>query len=192
LTGKIFYWANSSGQVIYWLTNPYPEEYGDWKSEVEVATVPQLYRHKEFFEKLAEVDFMKQDKMLKKQAMENIVNHPVKMLYNWVANVSRLFLNFPYSYKYQNPIQLLYLIPGALLLSAVLFCIYPLVKFRRNLPPEIIHAVIVFLVFVAGHSLIYAAARFLCTIIPFVLIVIAYTTTNLVKMELRTRQASEF
>ena len=121
--------------------------------------------------------------MLKKRAMENIVNHPVKMLYNWVANVSRLFLNFPYSYKYQNPIQLLYLVPGALLLSAVLFCIHPLIKFRRNLPLEIIHAIIVFLVFAAGHSLVYAQARFLCTIMPFVFIVIAYTATNLIKLQ---------
>jgi 4-amino-4-deoxy-L-arabinose transferase-like glycosyltransferase len=184
LTGKIFYWANSSGPVAYWITNPYSDEYGDWKSEVEVATVPQLYRHKEFFDKLATVDFMKQDEMLKKQAMENIVRHPAKMLYNWVANVSRLFLNFPYSYKYQNPVQLLYLVPGALLLIAALFCVYPLVKFRRGLPPEIIHAIIVSLVFTAGHSLVYAQARFLCIIVPFIFIVIAYTVTNLVKVEL--------
>ena len=192
LTGKVFYWANSSGQVIYWLANPYSDEFGDWKSEVEVATVPQLYRHKAFFEELAKVDFMKQDEMLKKQAMENIVNHPVKMIYNWAANVSRLFLNFPYSYKYQNPLQMLYMVPGALLLSAVLFCVYPLVKFRRNLPPEIIHAVIVFLVFAAGHSLVYAQARFLCIIMPFILIVIAYTATNLVKVEPRTQQTGAF
>ena len=186
LTGKVFYWAGTSGPNVYWFTNPCSDEFGDWKSEQEVATVPQLYRHREFFEKLATADFMKQDEMLKKQALENIRNHPGKILYNWVANVSRLFFNLPYSYKYQHPVQLLYLVPGALLLSAILFCIYPLVKLRRTLPPEIIHAVFVFSVFAAGHSIIYAQARFLCIIIPFVFIVIAYTVTNLVKVEPHT------
>lgn len=190
LTGKIFYWANSSGSVAYWMSNPYPGEFGDWRSEVEVMTRPELARHKPLFEEFAKLDYMKQDELLKKQTMKNVVNHPCKVFYNWVANVSRLFLNFPYSYKYQNPVQLLYLMPGAVLLSAVLFCIYPIVKFRRVLPPEITHAIIVSAVFVAGHSLIYAQARFLCTIMPFIFIVIAYTATNLVKVEYKTEQQS--
>lgn len=184
LTGKLFYWANSGGQVLYWMSDPYPQEYGDWQSEYEVSIDPHFSHHRELFQKLSGLDFMKQDEILKKQAFENIKNHPAKFLYNWVANLSRLFLNFPYSYKYQNPVQLLFLIPGSLLLSALLFCIYPLVKSHRNIPPEIIHVIILLVVFIAGHSFVYANARYLGIMMPFLLIVIVYTATNLIKTDI--------
>ena len=29
-TGKIFYWATSGGNNLYWLTTPYEGEYGSW------------------------------------------------------------------------------------------------------------------------------------------------------------------
>jgi len=190
LTGKLFYWANSGGQVLYWMSDPYQQEYGDWQSELEVSTESHFSHHRELFQKLAGLDFVKQDEILKKQAYENIINHPAKFLYNWVSNLSRLFLNFPYSYKYQNPVQLLYLIPGSLLLSALLFCIYPLVKFRRNLPPEISHAIILSIVFVAGHSLVYANARYLGIMMPFLLTVIVYTATNIINTEIPVQSSA--
>jgi 4-amino-4-deoxy-L-arabinose transferase-like glycosyltransferase len=182
LTGKIFYWAVAGGDQVYWLTTPTPGEYGDWKDGDEIRTLPQLAEQKEFFDKLATADFVERDKAEKKQAIENLINHPAKVAYNWVANVSRLFLNFPFSYKVQNPIQLFYLIPGAFLLIAILFCVYPLFKCRGVLPPEMVHSIVVFLVFAGGSSLLTTQARYLCTAIPFAFIVIAYVMTNLVKI----------
>jgi hypothetical protein len=110
------------------------------------------------------------------------------MLFNYVSNWGRLFFNFPYSYKYQHPRQLLYLLPNSLLLAAMVFCIYPLVKLRRYLPAAIIHACGVSVVYLGGHSLVYAQARFLCPVVPFIFIVIAYTAANLIKLQASEQQ----
>jgi hypothetical protein len=105
------------------------------------------------------------------------------MLFNLASNVGRLFLNFPFSYKYQHPRTLLYLFPGSLVFAAVCFCVYPLIRFRKDLPGAIVHACAVSLVFIGGASLIYAEARFLCAVLPFIFIVLAYAATNLVKIQ---------
>jgi hypothetical protein len=84
------------------------------------------------------------------------------------------------------------MVPGSLLLGAMILCVYPLIKLRRQLPGAIIHSCGLSVIFMAGQSLLYAEARYLCPIVPFILIVIAYTATNLVKVELRTQQADEF
>jgi hypothetical protein len=183
LTGKIFYWANSGGSCLYWMTTPYPEEFGNWFSDTAVMARPELARHREFFGKMAALDYVKRDEILKRQALENLKSNPPKVLLNWASNLGRMWLNFPFSYKYQHPRTLLYIVPNSLLLAASLFCIYPLIKLRRTLPAAIIHAIGLCLVFLAGHSLLYAEARHLCPVMPFIFIVITYTATNLIKLQ---------
>jgi hypothetical protein len=184
LTGRIFYWANSGGLSLYWMTSPYPEEFGDWKSDVDVMTRPELARHRPFFEKLTGLDFVKKDELLKKQALRNIVNNPGKMVFNWASNLGRMWLNFPFSYKYQHPRTLLYTAPGSLLLTAVLFCVYPLVKRWESLPVAVVHSIGFCMVYLAGHSFLCAEARFLCPLVPFIFMIVTYTATNLVKVRL--------
>ena len=186
LSGKIFYWANSGGHVLYWLYNPHPEEFGDWKSKTAVMAQPELAHHRPLYQKLAELNYMQQDELLKKIALRNIINNPGKMFLNWVSNLGRLWLNLPFSYKYQHPRQLLYVVPNSLLLSATLLCFYPLIRFCRQLPKPITHAIALSVVFLLGHSLVYANARYLCTIVPIIFIVITYTATNLLKVQPRT------
>jgi 4-amino-4-deoxy-L-arabinose transferase-like glycosyltransferase len=188
LTGKIFYWANAGGEVLYWLYNPHPKEFGDWKSKAAVMTRPDLAHHRPLFNKLAELNYVQQDELLKKTTVGNIINNPGKMLLNWVSNMGRLWLNFPYSYKYQHPRQLLYLVPNSLLLAATLFCLYPLIRFCRQLPIPITHALAFSAVFLLGHSLVYANARYLCTTIPFIFIIITYSATNLIKLQARLNE----
>ena len=183
VTGKPFYWANSGGLGLYWECSPDWNDFGSWFSEEDVATMPELASHRPFFEKLKGLDYVEKDRLLKKQSIENIKQNPRKMFFNWVSNVGRLFLNYPFSYKYQRPQTLLYMLPNSLVLAAICFCIYPLIRFRSDLPMAIVHAIAVSLVFIGGASLIYAEARFLCAILPFVFFVIAYVATNLVKLQ---------
>jgi 4-amino-4-deoxy-L-arabinose transferase-like glycosyltransferase len=189
LTGKPFYWAASSGDVAYWMTSTDPNDFGSWLSPEDVANRPELASHRPFFEKLKGLDYVQVDELLKKQAIENIKNNPRKYLYNWVCNVGRLFLNYPFSYKYQRPQTLLYMVPNSLVLAAICFSIYPLIRFRRQLPQAIVHACAVSIVFTGGASLLCAEARFLCSIIAFIFIIIAYVATNLVKLQV-SRQDS--
>jgi peptidoglycan/LPS O-acetylase OafA/YrhL len=183
LTGKTFYWANSSGEIAYWATSTDPNDFGSWFSDVDVETRPELASHRPFFETLKGLDFVERDRLLKKQAIENIRSNPRKMLFNCVCNTGRLFLNYPFSYKYQRPQTLLYTVPNSLVLAAMCFCVYPLIRFRKQLPASIVHACAVSLVFIGGALPIYSEARFLCTIIPFIFIIIAYVATNLVKLQ---------
>lgn len=183
LTGKVFYWANSGGYVVYWMSTPYSNEFGDVRID-EAETV----RHKEFFDKLKGLNFVQKDELMKKQAIENIVNHPGKIVLNLASNVCRLFFNFPYSYKYQHPRTLFYMVPGSLLLGTMILCVYPLIKLCRRLPSAIIHSCGLSVIFMAGQSLLEAEARYLCPIVPFIFVAITYTATNLIKVQVSQKE----
>jgi len=183
LTGKVFRWANSGGSVLYWMYTPDANDFGSWFSDTDVASRPELAHHRAFFEELKGLDYEQRDQLMKKKAIENIRSNPRKMILNYVSNVSRLFLNFPFSYKYQRPQTLLYLVPNSLILGAIIFSLYPLIRLRRLLPEGVVHACSIAIVFIGGQSLVYAEARYLCPILPFVFLVIAYTATNLVKVQ---------
>ena len=183
LTGKSFYWANSGGLSLYWMSSPDPNDYGSWFGYEAVLTQPELAYHKPFFEQLQGLNYVERDDLLKKKAVENILAHPRKTLLNYAANLGRLFLNFPYSYKYQNPQTLLYVVPNSIVLGAIVFSIYPLLKLRRFLPRGIFHFCVVSTIYIGGQSLMYAEARYLCPVLPFIFIVVFYTATNLVKIQ---------
>jgi hypothetical protein len=182
LTGKVFYWSAAGGDVLYWLYTPYPEECGSWKSQADVATDPALAQHRPFYDELKGLNYVQRGERLKKKAFENMVRHPGRMVANVAANVGRLWLNFPFSHKSQSPRNLPYLVPGSMLLGAVVLSLYPLIKRRAMLPACILHACAVAVLYIAGHSLVTATARSLCTILPVVFIVLAYVATNLVQL----------
>ncbi|HIJ53917.1 MAG TPA: hypothetical protein HPP66_12295 [Planctomycetes bacterium] len=186
ITGKFFCWANWGGYTLYWNYTLGPDEVGGWNSYKDVATRPELAHHRPFFEKLRKLDCVQRDELMKKKAIENILNNPRKALLNYICNWGRLLLNFPFSYKYQHPRTLLYIVPNSIFLGAIVFSLYPLIKLRRYLPPAIVHACAVSVIYIAGHSFLLAGARYLCTIIPFIFIVLTYTATNLVRVQPRT------
>jgi len=180
LTGKVFCWANSGGSVVYWMTSPDPNDFGSWFTDSDVLARPELAGHRSFLEKLQGLDYVQRDDLMKKQALENIRNNPRKVLLNYAANLGRLFLNFPFSYKSQHPRTLLYIVPNSLILGAIVFSLYPLIRQRKYLPATIVHACAISLVYIAGQTPLYAEARYLCPILPFVLLVVAYVATNLI------------
>ncbi len=186
ITGKFFCWANWGGYTLYWNYTLGPDEVGGWNTYKDVSTRPELAHHRPFFDKLQGLDCVKRDELMKKKAIENILNNPRKALLNYICNWGRLFLNFPFSYKYQHPRTLLYMVPNTLVVGAILLSLYPLLKLRRFLPAAIIHACCVSVVYVAGHSLLLAGARYLCAIMPFIFIVLTYTSTNLIRIQART------
>jgi 4-amino-4-deoxy-L-arabinose transferase-like glycosyltransferase len=188
ITGKFFCWANWGGYTLYWNYTSGPDDIGGWKSPEDVATRPELAHHRPFFEKIQGLDCVQRDELMKKKAIENILNNPRKAALNYVCNLGRLFLNFPFSYKYQHPRTLLYLVPNALVVGAILLSLYPLIKLRRHLPPAIVHACGISAVYVAGHSFLLAGARYLCAIMPFIFIILTYTFTNLIRIQARIEQ----
>lgn len=187
-TGKFFCWSTGGGRALYWNYTLHPEEFGSWWPPKDVEARPELAHYRPFVKEFMELDFVERDRFLKKKAIENIISNPRKAFINYICNWGRLFLNFPFAYKYQHPRQLLYLVPNSLLLGAILFSIYPLIKLRRHLPQEIIHACTVCVIYIAGHSLVLASARYLCVIIPLIFIIITYSATNLVQLKGRPNE----
>ena len=92
LTGKVFYWGNSGGMSLYWMSTPYPDEYGDWKPTGLInGNSPEPYgtakgdsilqaNHKIEIQYILKHTGVAQDNEFKKAALKNIKAHPVNLL----------------------------------------------------------------------------------------------------------------
>lgn len=166
LTGKVFYWSNSGGLSLYWMSTPYREEWGDWFHPRDVRQRPELARHRPFFESIADHSPVAKDEAYRRQAMMNIRSHPKKFVTNVLANVSRMWFSFPYSYTPQKLRTLFYVLPNSVLLSGLGVSA---VIFVARKPPAAreIHFVIVFMCLtLSGSSLLSAYARMLDPLVP--------------------------
>lgn len=148
LTGKAFYWGNSGGMSLYWMSTPYNNEYGDWKlPELSNNQYPMLFKSPEGASMLKknhaiEVGFIlkhnaiEQDALFKQAAIRNIGNHPFKFIANYYYNCSRMIFNFPYSYSYQDGAIVGNIIRGSLLLwSSLIGTAVTLLNWRRIIYP---------------------------------------------------------
>jgi len=187
LTGKVFYWANSGGSSLYWMTTPYANEYGDWKGSEKVLSDERLSRHKQLYEKLEGLDYVERDRILKKQAIANVRRHPLKYCFNWAANLGRMWYAYPYSYKYQRPHTLFYMVPNSILLVSLLFCVYPVIRCRNMLPAELVALIIFVIIFLGASSLAYACERYIKPVVPIFIMLISFTITNLLEVRLRKK-----
>ncbi len=175
-TGKPFYWAQAGGLSLYWMSSPVQEEYGDWLT----GTKPWLggywkaEKHKEFMETLQKLPPIERDEALRKEAVRNIKDHPGKFAKNWAANVTRLFLHHPFSYKDQAMKDLRSMIPGSVLMVLCLLCMIPTVANWRNIPAEVRQVFLIALFYVAGNSVLSAYDRMLLPVLPLMAVWLAY------------------
>jgi hypothetical protein len=149
MTGKVFYWGNSGGMSLYWMSTPYDNEYGDWKvPELTNKQYPTLYKSTEataILKKnhaneikyiLAHKNEVEQDALFKQIALQNIWKHPMKFVRNYYYNVSRMLFNFPYSYAYQDAAIVRNIISGSLILWGCVFgTVLTLLNWRSILFP---------------------------------------------------------
>ena len=99
LTGKIFYWTDAGGMSLYTMSTPHADERGDWLSEEDMWENPA---HRTFLQSIAHLDPIQRDEAYKRAAIENIKNHPVKFMYNWMDNVGRLLFGYPFTRYYSS------------------------------------------------------------------------------------------
>lgn len=125
LTGRAYYWATYGGSSLYWMTTPFPDEYGDWLGnsidQIRLRDRPELSaRHAPLFERLSAMNQVEADQELKDAALANLRRSPGKFVRNWVANCGRLAFGFPHSYGAQGPGALLYAFSNSVLLGLLL------------------------------------------------------------------------
>jgi hypothetical protein len=148
LTGKAFYWGNSGGMSLYWMSSPYDNEYGDWKlPELSNNQYPMLFKspegaamlkknHSNEIKYILKHEAVEQDALFKQAAIRNIANHPFKFIENYYYNCSRMLFNFPYSYSYQDGAIVGNIIRGSLLLwSSLIGIAVTLLNLKRVIYP---------------------------------------------------------
>jgi 4-amino-4-deoxy-L-arabinose transferase-like glycosyltransferase len=185
LTGKPFYWGNSGGMQLYWMSTPFSDELGDWQFIEQIKTNPQLAaNHLAFYEKVANLSSVDRDDAFKREAIRNIVNHPSKYFRNWLNNIGRLFFDYPYSYVNQTPHTYFYMLPDMFIIVLGILSIYPAWRWRGNIPNEILVLVVFAIVAIGGSSLVSAYARQFWVLTPIIDLFIISVLVNTVALRL--------
>jgi 4-amino-4-deoxy-L-arabinose transferase-like glycosyltransferase len=197
VTGKAFYWGDSGGMSLYWMSSPYDNEYGDWKlPDLTNKQYPTLFKSAEAVAMLRknhskEIKFilkhneMEQDALFKQKAIENIKKNPLKFAKNYYYNISRMLFNFPYSYSYQDGAIVRNIISGSLILwASVIGIILTVYNWRKIISP------VKFLLLVTGVYLALSGAlssypRQLDVMVPVLLFWIGYLAFNIKKISVK-------
>jgi 4-amino-4-deoxy-L-arabinose transferase-like glycosyltransferase len=185
LTSKPFYWGNSGGSSLYWMTAP--GNLGDWHSGTEVFILPQLAAARPLFRQLDRLKPVAQDERLQHVAFRNMRDDPLHYLANVGDNIGRLLFNVPYSFgQAKAPLSvtrekdgaLLYAIPNALLLGLVGIALVAGIRTRGRLPPEILPIAVLVLLGFAVHVPLAAYARFVIPLVPTVAFLVLATLSR--------------
>lgn len=201
LTGKIYYWGNSGGQQLYWMSTPHSGEYGDFQSpflEFKNNPIPRIqipayepilkYRHKEDMEKVLNNKchsfFLgtEQDEAFKSLAIKNIISHPLKYMMNCISNTGRMLFNYPYSYSSETPVTLFRMPFNVILVVLMLFCIIPTaLNWKRIIFPLRFMLIFTCLYLLASISLC-ALPRVFTIIIPVLLFWVVFIMKKSLKI----------
>ena len=167
VTDRPLYWGASGGLSLYWAASPYPGELGDWHQTREVFTDPRLAHHRPFFDRLRGRPLADQDEELLRAGLDNIRSHPGKYASNVLANVSRMWFDFPYSFQQQRLRPLALIVPNAFLLVGLVIAAALVTAGRRpRLPVEATgFAAFAATAFVL-HALLAAYPRMLFALVP--------------------------
>lgn len=185
LTGRWYYWSDSGGMSLYWMSTPYPEEYGDWNNERfvgyfkdmqlgDAATAALKARHQANFDYIYQFEGPARDDAFKQKAIAHIKAHPGKYALNCLANTCRLFFGFPISYVGLKFHYLIRIIPGAILLTIMLLSLALTPKYWRKMPPSIQLCFVAGMVYLGESILLSAYPRMLSVILPLLLCWIGY------------------
>ncbi|CAM3632135.1 glycosyltransferase family 39 protein [Mucilaginibacter galii] len=191
ITDKVFYWGNSGGMSLYWMSTPFEREYGDWKvPSLKNTQYPYIFKSKETAmllrkNHIKEINFIlnkhnaiEQDALFKQIAFQNIKAHPLKFATNYYYNVSRMLFNFPYSYAYQDSAIIGNIIRGSLMMwASLLGIVLTIYNWRKVIYP------VKFILLVTGVYLLLSGAlsaypRQLDVVVPVLLFWICYLAAN--------------
>lgn len=187
LTGRYFYWGNNGGTQLYWMSTHKEKEYGNWLTEDLVINhgVPGIdSSHVRFFKSMDAIPnhIERHDRVMAK-AKDNIKKNPKEYLANLLPNTLRLFFDYPNSYTEHNYLKLyFYLFSNIFFIVPFIFSLYPACKNRERIPFEIIAFLLFISIYLGGSILLSADARYFLPAIPFLLLWLGYTYSNIIKI----------
>lgn len=193
LTNKLFYWGNSGGMSLYWMSSPFENEYGAWDREsfdanlidLEIANSHQLLKlnHQKDMVEIIKYKGVQKDHAYKKIALRNIKNHPIKYFKNIIANISRMFFGFPGNFTYQRPLLKIWYF--AILYTLFIYCCF-LSLINWNSLSFCIRFIFIFIsIYLGGTSLLAVGNRQFIIIVPAMMLFIAYVIEKSIIIKIR-------
>jgi len=190
LTGRFFYWSNAAGMSMYWMTNPAEGEYGEWyddslsSAHLDNSSKERLLKnHGAEYEKIYSLDGVARDDKFKSFAIQHIKQHPGKFFMNWLANISRMFFNYPAGYKSFTIGTAFNMLANIPLLILLLYSYLLTWKKKKEIPFAIKFLLIGSFIYLAGTSILSAYDRMLYILIPVFGCWIAYSVFKLARIE---------
>ena len=196
ITGKVFYWGNSGGMSLYWMSTPFANEYGDWKVpdltnnqypalKIREVVGPLRKNHSKEVSFILKHSELEQDALFKQAAINNIKKNPLKFFNNYYDNISRMLFNFPYSYAYQDAAIVGNIIRGSLILwASIAGIILTCLNWRRVIYP-VRFILLITSLYLGLSGVLSAYPRQLDVVVPVLLFWIGYLTANLPKLKLK-------
>jgi hypothetical protein len=173
VTHHPFYWGSSGAMSLYWMSSPAPQDVGDWHGAADVFSDPDLTPHRPYFRSLIGLDLNAQNHSLEHRALHNVRKHPFKFAQNVADNISRMWLNLPYSFKSARLTSLGYALPNLLLLAGLVAAGVSGLRRRTGRPGYTAAWMGAFAVVALGlHSAFSAYPRMLIPIVPIALLAV--------------------
>ena len=192
ITGRNFYWGNSGGMSLYWMSTPVASEYGDWNDAKFRAycdydtTVPcnaPLFakNHQADYDAIYQLDGVARDDAFKQKAIENITVHPLKYFQNILANTSRLFFAIPNSYQTLRSQNVFRIIPNVFVFCGFIYCMIFSIRIRKQLTPPLYLMLLMLFAYLGATLLVSAQQRQLYVVLPLIMIWFAWLNARLAK-----------
>ncbi len=166
ITHHVFYWGNSGGISLYWMSSPSPGQLGEWHASHTVYTDPTLAAYRPFFHYVSSLGPLQADLKLQHVALVQALGHPAKYLLNLVANVGRMFVGFPFSFTLSPAVIAGLALFNGTLIAGLIAAGISLRRARRSLPPEAGPFLLLFGLGLVVHLLPTAEPRMLVPLMP--------------------------
>ena len=189
LTGRLFYWGNSGGMSLYWMSTPIETEYGDWNDATFSAycnydtTMPC---NDKYFAKWHQADYdsiykfkgILRDDAFKEKAIQNIKTYPVKYIKNIFANAGRLFFGIPNSYNFIRFQHLWRIIPNAFVFCMFLLSIVLGIRKFNKINSVFYFLLAILFAYLGLTLLVSAQQRQLYVVLPIIILWFAWIFEN--------------
>jgi len=192
LTGRAYYWGNSGGMSLYWMSTPHEMEYGDWNNETYTAVIdaeisggPAILKktHQKDADEIAKYTGVEKDDAYKRIAIQNIKSNPTKFLKNIISNISRSFFGFPFTYSYQRPLIKVWY--SSILFTLILVSMILTIINWKKIDFSIRFLLFTVSIYYGGSTLLSMDIRQLVVIIPLLLFWIAYTLQKSLTLKIK-------
>jgi 4-amino-4-deoxy-L-arabinose transferase-like glycosyltransferase len=196
LTGRLFYWGNSGGMSLYWMSTSIENEYGNWNNETFTAnhidsdaagtTTRLKLNHQKEIDEVKKHKGVQKDDAYKKIAINNIITNPTKYLKNIISNISNMLFGFPNAYTYQRPLLKIWYF--SIFYTLILFSLLPTLINWRKLSFSIRFLFIFTFIYLGGSSLVSVSSRQFIIIVPVLLIWIVYIIDQSITFKINFRK----